>query len=1120
VTVSAWFCRASGSSSSNRVLVDTRSSAPINGFKLELDGSAHMKFSVVVDGVVQSVTSETIEDPDLWHHVAGVYDDNDGKLLLYINGQLYGSETPGGPGHLGSSNGVLRIGADTTLPDPSAPSHFDGKIDEVTIYDYVLTPRQIKHYSGVHITGGSIMSVISSADDGDRFVVGPGTYIESIKFPYADITLCSNLGPTVTVLDGGGIGRVVTIDQGQSTATVLQGFKITNGYAGEIEQKGGGLYVFSGSGATVNNCIIGGNSSYSHGAGIYTGEGEGDQAAMVLLWLNKCRILSNSTLINGSGAGLGNGGGLVLVNDCLFTDNTAMGEDEVGGGIATAHNATTVINRSFITGNHAASGAGIGTISELAPAGRVVMINSVVAGNVATVAGGALYGMGNGSIVTNNTIVNNTVSGETSGENPGGLFYDNPSGDDGAFYNNIFTRNDGATYTNSGNPVFQFNYIEGTGDETNIDDPVYGPQFVAPTISDISVPDGEWSGHSQDVPACRTTLEDCRADYTPNELYGKFLAIDIDKMELYAIVSNTSTEIVIAGIISDPGLVGYKLFDFRLRGGVPGLSKAIDAGTSMAPGLPTVDITLQPRTGAIDMGAYEFVDTDGDGIADWWEEKFGFDPLVADADLDPDSDTFTNLFEYAGNSSPVNDDDVPGSLLFVDCTSGDDALGTGSAASPFQSITRALATANPGQIIEVASGEYLAGNLMYNAADDTYLIGPESTEGAVPTNYLGTAVYIDDDGISGFTAGDSMWVDSTTDGQYETGIEIVLNGSPPTGTDKTGFAKNVVFIDSDPAGIDAADSTWIDRGGLIPLVSVYVTAASGAEATIIDAQARGRAIVFENGEDRNCIFNGFTLRNGDMTGGQGGAVYCVNNSDPVFINCSFLDNVADFGGAVYAESSPRFTDCTFDANQANFGGAAEFSTSTCHAIVERCTVLNNVADDMDGVGGGGGFKIAGIANVRIENTEFYSNKAAKDGGAIMVVNATTTILNCTIVENAALNGRALYGDTASATIYNSILYTADGDGSEIHDPEGSVTIDFCIVRGGFAGAEAGSQISTADPQFIDAPSNNFELDEGSPAIDQADIATALQLDKRERQRIDDLSVGNSASAGDLAADLG
>ena len=1118
VTVSVWFCRASGSSSSNRVLVDTRSSAPINGFKLELDGSANMKFSVVVDGVVQSVTSETIQEPDLWHHVAGVYDDNEGKLLLYINGQLYGSETLSGSGNLGSSNDVLRIGADTTLPDPSAPSYFDGKIDEVTIYDYVLTPRQIKHYSGVHITVGDVVDqVISGAAAGDRFVVGPGTYTESITFPYADITLCSNLGPAVTVLDGGGLRRVVTIDQGQSSATVLQGFKITNGYADENDQKGGGLYVDFGSGATVNNCIIGGNSSYDGGAGVYVG----DQAGGALLMLNNCQVLSNRILTNGhGGGGLANGGSLVLINDCLFTDNTAMGETSVGGGILTGYKATTVINRSFITGNGAANGAGIGTLSGEDEGGRVIMVNSVVAGNLATVAGGALYGMGNGSIVTNNTIMNNTVSGGTDTGKPGGLFYDNPSGDDGVFYNNIFTLNGDPTYTNSGNPLFQFNYIEDADDVTNIYDPVYGPQFVAPDISDISEPDGVWSGHSQDIPACRTTLEDSRADYTPNELCGKFVAIAIGKVELYWIVSNTRTEVVIAGIIADPGLAGYKFFDFRLRGGVPGLSMAVDAGTTMAPCLPTVDITSQPRIGSIDMGAYEFVDTDADGIADWWEEKFGFDPLVANADLDPDSDTFSNLFEYAGNASPVNAADVPGSLLFVDCTNGDDALGSGAAASPFQSITRALATANPGQIIEVAPGEYLAGNLMYNAADDTHLIGPEPTEDAVATSYLGEAVYIDDDGISGFTAGDSMWVDSTTDGQYDEVTEIELNGSPLPGEDKTGIAKNVVFIDYNNDGIDANDSTWIDRGGLIPRVSVYVTGASGAEATIIDAQESGRAIVFENGEDRNCIFNGFSLRNGDMTGGQGGAVYCVNNSDPVFINCSFKDNVADFGGAVYAESSPRFTNCTFDTNQANFGGAVEFSTSTCHAIVERCTVRNNRGDDMAGGGGGGGFKIAGIADVRIENTEFYRNKAIEDGGAIMVVNATTSILNCTIVENDASNGRALHGDTAAVTIYNSILYTADGDGSEISEMSDSVTIDFCIVRGGFAGPGAGSQISTADPQFIDVLNDNFELNEGSPAIDQADIETALQFDKRARQRIDDLSVVNGASAGGLPADLG
>ena len=47
----------------------------------------------------------------------------------------------------------------------------------------------------------------------------------------------------------------------------------------------------------------------------------------------------------------------------------------------------------------------------------------------------------------------------------------------------------------------------------------------------------------------------------------------------------------------------------------------------------------------------DWIDTDLDGIPDWWEVMYQLDPRVKDSDQDPDGDGFTNLQEWGGRNA-------------------------------------------------------------------------------------------------------------------------------------------------------------------------------------------------------------------------------------------------------------------------------------------------------------------------------------------------------------------------------------------------------------------------------------------------------------------------------------
>ncbi|MHC4943159.1 MAG: hypothetical protein ACYTG7_09095 [Planctomycetota bacterium] len=99
-----------------------------------------------------------------------------------------------------------------------------------------------------------------------------------------------------------------------------------------------------------------------------------------------------------------------------------------------------------------------------------------------------------------------------------------------------------------------------------------------------------------------------------------------------------------------------------------------------------------------------------------------------------------------------------------------------------------------------------------------------------------------------------------------------------------------------------------------------LTSIEGAEHTMIDGNSAGSVVLFENGEDENSAIKGFTLRNGNATGG--GGIRC-ENSTPVIMNNIIIDSYALKGGGIYCSSAhPHIIHCTIHGNEGHSQGGA------------------------------------------------------------------------------------------------------------------------------------------------------------------------------------------------------
>ena len=97
----------------------------------------------------------------------------------------------------------------------------------------------------------------------------------------------------------------------------------------------------------------------------------------------------------------------------------------------------------------------------------------------------------------------------------------------------------------------------------------------------------------------------------------------------------------------------FKLTDIR----IDGVPATLPDGSREFYGLSFASRSLQYRLDLL--VAADSSDTDGDGLPDWWEDYYGLNAALADAQLDADADGWSNLDEFQRGSNPIDSNRTP-----------------------------------------------------------------------------------------------------------------------------------------------------------------------------------------------------------------------------------------------------------------------------------------------------------------------------------------------------------------------------------------------------------------------------------------------------------------------------
>lgn len=254
----------------------------------------------------------------------------------------------------------------------------------------------------------------------------------------------------------------------------------------------------------------------------------------------------------------------------------------------------------------------------------------------------------------------------------------------------------------------------------------------------------------------------------------------------------------------------------------------------------------------------------------------------------------------------------------------------------------------------------------------------------------------------------------------------------------------------------------LDFGGK----DIVLLAPAGPESTVIECELAARGLIFQSGETRAAVVEGFTIAHGSGT--PGGAIRCVASSPtirnvillenralgwdevrggglecrgaaPLLDDVTFAWNVSYSGGGMASwESSPELRDVSFQDNRAFSAGGGLYCYSSSvlldgvefegnHGVWAGAAYLfRSDAEIRDGlfVGNlsewyGGGLFCRDGAAVSLTDVAFLENEAGREGGGLNLEGCAATLTRVTFARNTA----GTYGGAASLSAGSEADFT-------------------------------------------------------------------------------------------------
>jgi len=225
---------------------------------------------------------------------------------------------------------------------------------------------------------------------------------------------------------------------------------------------------------------------------------------------------------------------------------------------------------------------------------------------------------------------------------------------------------------------------------------------------------------------------------------------------------------------------------------------------------------------------------------------------------------------------------------------------------------------------------------------------------------------------------------------------------------------------------------------------------------------------------------------------HGAGVACLDGTDAVVRNNTFVDNRAVFGGGIWIEDSSPLIEFnvldrnTIEAPEGEGGGAG----LSCFGDAGSPVVRHNVFKDNWTTSEGGGAIVMGGTTPLIEDNLFRENNG-EFGGAILVQGSAQAIVRGnTFYRNRSVaglgGGTILVRGTARATVSNNVVFGSPTGGGLAIDQQGSITsVCNCVsnnLPSGYVNMSAGPTDILLNPIFCRTDGDTLDLASNSPCL--------------------------------------